>query len=242
MTTRATATVGAAERIDRVLTLEILRGDHRPGSRLAPVRDLALRFGVNPATMQRALARLESKGLIEARQGSGLTVLDPVEHGDLSLLPEWLVAFADDPVRSAELLGELLAVRRMLAAQMLAQHRVAALDALDDLASAAEAIAELPSHEVMAVDLATARTVVRTTGATLPHAVLTSFERALHELPLLVEAVYGEPEHNARSLGIVLEALRDDPADLGSRIEEAFAEVDRRSVERYRQLLDGRRP
>lgn len=240
--TSATKEKGAAERIDRVLTLEILRGDHRPGARLAPVRDLAQRFGVNPATMQRALARLESKGLVEARQGSGLLVNDPVEHGDLGLLPEWLVAFAHDPERSAELLGELLEVRRMLAVHLFVRNRLAVLDALGDLAAAAGTIATLPSHEVMAVDLATARAVVRAAGTTLPHAVLTSFERALHELPLLVEAVYGEPEHNARSLATVLAALRDDPPDLGARIDEAIEAVDRRTVARYQQLLRGQQP
>lgn len=242
VTTSTRATTSAAERIDRVLTLEILRGDHGPGSRLAPVRDLAERFEVNPATMQRALARLESKGLVEARQGSGLTVRDPIEHGDLGLVPEWLVAFAHDPDRSAGLLGELLEVRRVLASQLLARNRLAVLDAMGDLADAAEAIAGLPSHEVMAIDLATARAVVRATGATLPHAVLTSFERALAELPLLVDAVYGEPERNARSLVVVRDALRDDPPDLAARIEAAFASVDRRSVERYRQLLRSAQP
>lgn len=234
--------MGVAEQIDQVLTLEILRGDHRPGTRLAPVRELAQRFGVNPATMQRALARLESKGLIQARPGSGLLVNDPVEHGDLALVPDWLVAFAHDPARSAGLLGELLELRRMLAAQLLVRNRVAVLDALGDLAAAADTIATLPSHEVMAVDLAAARSVVRATGATLPHAVLTSFERALEALPPLVEAVYGEPERNARSLLLVLEALRDDPPDLGARIEAAFESVDRHTVERYAQLLGEQQP
>lgn len=242
MITSTTAAKGAAEQIDRVLTLEILRGDHRPGARLAPVRDLAERFGVNPATMQRALARLESKGLIQARQGSGLLVNDPVEHGDLGLLPEWLVAFAHDPKRSAELLGELLEVRRLLAVHLLVRNRLAVVDALGDLSTAADTITGLPSDEAMAIDLATARALVRAAGTTLPHAVLTSFERALHELPLLVEAVYGEPEHNARSLETVLAALRDDPPDLAARIDEAIAVVDRRSVQRYERLLDAQQP
>lgn len=237
----ATTSTGAAERIDRILTLEILRGDHRPGSRLAPVRDLARRFEVNPATMQRALARLESKGLVTARQRSGLTVNDPVENGDLALLPDWLVAFADDPDRSAALLDEMLTIRRVVATQLLVRNRLAVLETLGEVAQAAASIVGLSSREIMAVDLATARAVVRATGATLPHGVLNSFERALEELPVLVEAVYGGPERDDRSLITVLEALRDDPPDAAARIEEAFAAVDRLTVARYARLLRDQR-
>lgn len=237
MATSTTRDVSAAEQIDQVLTREILRGDHRPGARLAPVRELAQRFQVNPATMQRALARLESKGLIDARQGSGLLVNDPVECGDLSLLPDWLAACADDPDRSGALLGELLAMRRATATQLLVHHRLAVLDVLGDLSGAAAAMASLASADAMTVDLALARTVVRATGTTLPHAVLSSFERALREAHLLVEAVYGEPARNARSLQRAVEALRDGGPELASQIADAFEAVDVVTVERYVALL-----
>ena len=44
------------------LQREIASGAYPPGSRLASVRELALEAGVNPNTMQRALAELERQG------------------------------------------------------------------------------------------------------------------------------------------------------------------------------------
>lgn len=54
---------------DRVLT-----GMYPPGSRLPSVRDLAGEAGVNPNTMQRALAALEDKGLLVTNRTVGRTV------------------------------------------------------------------------------------------------------------------------------------------------------------------------
>lgn len=233
------ASLGAPERIERTLTREILRGDHRPGTHLAPLRELARRFDVNPSTMQRALARIEAKGLVVARQGSGLTVQDPLDAADLSLLPDWLAAVTDDPERSATLLDELLEARRLLAARLMATRRLDVLDALGDLAAGASSLADLPPEQVMATDLAVARAVVRAAGSTIGHAVLNSFERAVEALPLLATAMYGEPARNARSMRRVLEALRDGGADVERAVLDAFESVDRVTVRRYAALLAG---
>ncbi len=42
-----------------------------PGDRLPSVRDLAAEAGVNPNTMQRALAQLESEGLVHSQRTAG---------------------------------------------------------------------------------------------------------------------------------------------------------------------------
>lgn len=49
----------------------IVSGIMKPGERIAPVRELATHFGVNPNTMQRALAELERQGLVFAERTSG---------------------------------------------------------------------------------------------------------------------------------------------------------------------------
>ena len=49
----------------------IARGVYPPGSRLPSVRDLALEAGVNPNTMQRALAELERSGLVNSQRTAG---------------------------------------------------------------------------------------------------------------------------------------------------------------------------
>jgi DNA-binding FadR family transcriptional regulator len=51
------------------------------------VRALATTHGVTVPTIQRVIARLEALGIAHARQGSGVSVLDPARHGGLSLIP-----------------------------------------------------------------------------------------------------------------------------------------------------------
>ena len=47
------------------LQTAVVTGEYPPGSRIPPVRELAGQAGVNPNTMQRALAELETQGLVE---------------------------------------------------------------------------------------------------------------------------------------------------------------------------------
>ena len=49
----------------------IIVGKYAPDQRLPGVRDLAAEYAVNPNTMQRALAYLESEGMIVTRGTSG---------------------------------------------------------------------------------------------------------------------------------------------------------------------------
>lgn len=63
------------------LTLQIVSGIYAPGAAVPTVRALAAEAGVNPNTMQRALADLETKGLVETRRTAGRMVTE-----DLSLI------------------------------------------------------------------------------------------------------------------------------------------------------------
>jgi len=56
--------------IDRML-LSIAKGELSPGERIAPVRELAADFTVNPNTMQRSLAKLEEMGYLYSERTSG---------------------------------------------------------------------------------------------------------------------------------------------------------------------------
>ena len=49
-------------------------GEYAPGERLPGVRELAAQAGVNPNTMQRAMAQLEADGLATGSRTSGRTV------------------------------------------------------------------------------------------------------------------------------------------------------------------------
>ena len=54
----------------------VVTGGFSPGERLPSVRDLATEAGVNPNTMQRALAQLENEGLVFSQRTAGRFVTE----------------------------------------------------------------------------------------------------------------------------------------------------------------------
>lgn len=62
------------------LQFKIISGEIPIGERLSSVRELAEEAGVNPNTMQRALAELERQGLVFANRTSGRFVTEDKEH------------------------------------------------------------------------------------------------------------------------------------------------------------------
>ena len=61
------------------LTRRIVSGQYPMGARLPSVRELAEEAGVNPNTMQRALAHLEDQGLAEGKGTQGRSVTEDEE-------------------------------------------------------------------------------------------------------------------------------------------------------------------
>ncbi len=98
------------------VTMAILSGEYPPGSRLPAVRELASQAGVNPNTMQRAMAELEQSGLIYSQRTSGRFVTDEgavIEEARLRLARRQAAAFWDgmsrlgyDRARALEILKE----------------------------------------------------------------------------------------------------------------------------------------
>jgi GntR family transcriptional regulator, hexuronate regulon transcriptional repressor len=76
----STGTVNSLRRYQQVagaIEQAIAAGKYLPGQRLASERDLAEEFGVSRPTVRRAVIALEMRGLLEARQGSGVYVRQP---------------------------------------------------------------------------------------------------------------------------------------------------------------------
>ena len=67
-----------AQLVER-LKAKILAGTYPPGGHLDSVRDLAAAAGVNPNTMQRALAQLEAEGLVRTERTSGRFVTEDID-------------------------------------------------------------------------------------------------------------------------------------------------------------------
>ena len=74
----------------------IVTGAFPPGERLPSVRDLATEAGVNPNTMQRALAELERDGLVYSQRTAGRFVTEDkimIEQAKLGLAREQIQQF-----------------------------------------------------------------------------------------------------------------------------------------------------
>ncbi len=56
------------------LEAAIASGHLKPGGRLPPLREMCRQFSLSMGTVQRAIAQLEERGLIEGRRGSGVYV------------------------------------------------------------------------------------------------------------------------------------------------------------------------
>lgn len=80
----------AAAEIRRSIT----DGEIKPGERMPLARDLATVLGVNRNTVLRALHELRDEGLLEMRQGRGITVAGTPERGAVLMRARELVAFA----------------------------------------------------------------------------------------------------------------------------------------------------
>lgn len=64
--------------VDRIVR-RIVTGVYPPGSRMASVRELAEEAGVNPNTMQRALAHMEELGVLYTQRTAGRFVTEDSE-------------------------------------------------------------------------------------------------------------------------------------------------------------------
>ena len=64
------------QQIVEQLEKAVVSGEYKPGEKLPSVRELASAAGVNPNTMQRAMAELEKRGLVVTQRTSGRSVTE----------------------------------------------------------------------------------------------------------------------------------------------------------------------
>jgi DNA-binding FadR family transcriptional regulator len=217
--------------IERQLALEIMRGGRAPGSQLPPVRTLARQHGVTAPTIQRVIDRLQASGLVEARRGSGVTVNDPRRSGDLSLLPLWLEALADQPARAAAILADFLELRRVMALHLAATARARIAGAAPRLLALLEQAVQARSlREVAEADVAFTGAVVEAAGQFAVATIFHTGERLVREVPGLREALYGDRAYHRRVLRQAARALA--VADVHA-LDQTLAAWDRRTVARF---------
>lgn len=81
--------------IENKLESLIIEGTLRPGEKLLPERELALKFGVSRPSVREAIMRLESRGLLFRRHGGGTFVRDELWHGVRDPMLEILATHAE---------------------------------------------------------------------------------------------------------------------------------------------------
>lgn len=74
----ATGTGTLVFRVSEALRSAILDGTYQPGEKLPSEAQLTQAHGVSRTVIREAIAALRSDGLVEARQGAGVFVLDPI--------------------------------------------------------------------------------------------------------------------------------------------------------------------
>lgn len=204
-----------AERVERLLRDEILRGRFAPGEKLPPERELAVSLGVTRVTLRSALARLSASGLLATVQGDGNRVLDVRTHGGLERLPDMAAAFRSDPARVGRLLTDLLALRRLVVAEAAALCAASDADVTIALEARVAAMADaIDDHDAFVrADLEFGRALLRLSGNLAFELTYNTMVTLAASETELMHELYADRElllEAARSLLVLLSARDPD--------------------------------
>ena len=98
----------------------VVSGELCAGDKMPSVRELASDAGVNPNTMQRALAELERMGLVYSQRTSGRFITENTD-----LIAEMKAELANDKVREFLLSMEQLGYTRSQTAELINNYKEA---------------------------------------------------------------------------------------------------------------------
>lgn len=235
----------AAENIERALTTSILRGEFSVGARLPTVRELAIRFEVNPSTVHRALKGLETTRLVTARRGSGVVINDPHLVSDLSLIPAWIEALLDKPNQAAKFLAELLQMRRLVAADLAAVNREKLLKRKNDFLPLMQSAEQIDKNDIDAMrkaDFDIMTLMLSIVGNTVGQLSINIMPQVFQRIPEVEQACYYWAQNNPSLPLRIIDLLQSetDPWSLRKKMDMEFSVVDQTSVKRFKYLLNRR--
>ncbi|MEW6434882.1 MAG: GntR family transcriptional regulator [Myxococcota bacterium] len=205
------------------LRRDILSSAFPPGEHLPPERSLAAALGVSRLTLRAALARLEAEGLVRARQGDGVRVLDVGEHGTLGLLAHM------DLGKRPEVLRSFLELRRAVAAEAVALACERAsderIDALERLA--ALQLAETDDAAYAKRDVEFAREVLRASESFATLLLFNALAPVYEAHPKLSRALIADRERSLAGYALTVALLRArDAGRARTAVREALEQVD----------------
>jgi len=208
----------------------ILRGSYPVGERLPAERKLAEQLGISRLTLRAAIARLQSEGLLQPRQGDGVWVLDYRRDAGVELLPHLLQQ------GELRLLSPFLQLRRALAAEAVAAASIQASDAdLDELQVLADRLATADLEALRHGNLVFSRRVIELAD-NLPMLLLfNTVTRVYQSRPEIAAAMLVHPDGIRASFGAIVSLLRQRRPNLARdtvrQILETLDEATVRSLE-----------
>ncbi|GAB0106925.1 hypothetical protein JMUB6875_59150 [Nocardia sp. JMUB6875] len=179
------------------LARRVAIGEYVPGDLMPSVRQVAEEFGMNRATAQLVLGRLESYGFVDAHRGRGFTVRDVRRAGGVEVYRKLFRLSMHAPEMAADMFGNIVAAERAIVLEALLDYTAAergidpavltaAVDELETQARSAE-----PDHvRMLDLEVGLVRAVLTDLGHTMQRAVLNSVGEMLFEVPEAVEAYF----------------------------------------------------
>lgn len=225
--------------LERTLVRRILRREYPAGANLPSVRALAAEFDVTAPTIQRVTARLEAHGLVEARHGSGVRVLDATRTGGLSLLPLWFDALSDNPKEAARVFRECMELRRLVTLHL--APRIDAVAAAPGLVAAVQRTqAAETQDELMEADLAFTRAVLDAAGHFGATALFNTVEGVIRNVPGVADAFYGDPRFLRAATREIVDAVVANAPDRDQTIMAILQRLDERAAVRFERSVAAR--
>ncbi|MDO3650484.1 FadR/GntR family transcriptional regulator [Nocardia mangyaensis] len=179
------------------LARRVATGEYAPGELMPSVRQVAEEFGMNRATAQLTLGRLESYGFVEARRGKGFTIRDVREAGGMDAYRHLFRFSITAPALAAEMFTDIVEVERGIVLEALLGYTAA--EKVLDPAELAAAVDELeamartavPDHpRIIAAEMALVRRLLGVLGMSMQRAVLNSIADMVVEVPEAVAAYF----------------------------------------------------
>ncbi len=217
------------------LRKRILRGDYKPGQRLPPERELAKQFGTNRTSLREALKALQAQGLVMARHGDGVRVLDFAQTGEMGLLPHFFEVA--DIMQKLEISSQLMRLRTAIIPEVTRsavahggpEHHERLRALVEQLAEAHQA-SDTPA--LIEIELNLYRMVIDAGGSLAFRWVYNSLEKIvlgfLRSQPQMWIAVPGFVDHWR---GIISAICDRDGEEAASRFTALLSESDAKGLE-----------
>ena len=231
--------------VDAVLSrlrAAVVDGHYPAGEHLPPERQLAATLGVSRLTLRAAVAKLESEGLVRARQGEGVRVLDVMENAGLAVLSHF------DIIERPDMLRSFLELRRAVAVEAVAQActRATARDVAELERLAAQQAAETDQARYLERDVAFARAVLRTAQAFATLLLFNTLIPISAAHPEFSEALVEDRERSLAGYTVTIACIQGRDAEVARTVlrralELADAEVLKAIARRRRAAKRGGR-